>query len=77
GKSFVSSPACLQVALEALARGAEAETLAEIDTVLGGADAREAAHAALFGEPSESLPDNYSFTIGTSIWADPDRAPLH
>lgn len=77
GKSFVSSPACLQVALEALARGAEAETLAEIDTVLGDADAREAAHAALFGEPSESLPDNYSFTIGTSIWADPDRAPLH
>lgn len=44
--------------------------------MLGGADAREAAHAALFGEPSESLPDDYSFTIGTSIWADPDQAPF-
>lgn len=76
GKSFVSSPACLQVALEALARGTEAETLAEIDAVLGGEDAREAAHAALFSEPSESPSDDYSFTIGTSIWDDPDQAPL-
>ena len=52
------------------------ETLAEIDEVLGDADAREAAHTALFGEPSENLPDDYSFTIGTSIWANPDQAPL-
>ena len=58
---------CLEVALEALARGAEAKTLAEIDEVLGDADAQEAAHTALFGEPSENLPDDYSFTIGTSI----------
>ena len=43
------------------------ETLAEIDEVLGDADAREAAHTALFGEPFENLPDDYSFTIGTSI----------
>lgn len=64
---------CLQVALEAFARGAEAETLAEIDAALGDADAREAAHAVLFGEPSESLFDDYSFTIDTLIWADPNQ----
>ena len=45
---------------------AKAEALAKIDAAHGDADAREAAHAALFGEPSESLFDDYSFTIDTS-----------
>ena len=45
---------CLEVALEALARGAEAKTLAEIDEVLGDADAREAVRTALFSEPPEN-----------------------
>ena len=44
--------------------------------MLGDADAREAAHTTLFGKPSENLPDDYSFTIGTSIWTNPDQAPL-
>ncbi|MDU5357291.1 serpin family protein [Atopobium minutum] len=70
------SPACLQVALETLARGAEGETLTEIDTVLGGKEGRTAAQSSLFKKPLYYVSDNYRFHIGTSVWADKQRAPL-
>lgn len=38
--SFVVSPACLYIAVETLARGAKGETLNELESVLGGAEAR-------------------------------------
>ena len=76
GGSFVASPASAYVALEALARGAEGETFDEIDATLGGGMARKAARDALFGEPDAYQPDDYSFTLGVSVWADPSEAPL-
>lgn len=76
GGSFVASPASAYVALEALARGAEGETFDGIDATLGGGMARKAARDALFGEQDAYQPDDYSFTLGVSVWADPSKAPL-
>lgn len=47
-KSSISSPSSLYLALETLARGAEGETLAEIETVLGGSDDRNKTCTMLF-----------------------------
>ena len=66
--SFVTSPASLQVALLALAKGASGETYAEINSVLGGADARKEAVEALFSNECDYALENYAFQIGTSVW---------
>lgn len=51
--SFVVSPACLYIAVETLARGAKGETLNELESVLGGAEARRDACSLLFAKDPE------------------------
>ncbi len=74
--SFVASPACLYAALEALARGAEGETLSEIESALGGEDARRRACAALFSGDRGQAPDGYRLNIAASVWANRPKARL-
>lgn len=53
--SFVVSPACLYTAVETLARGAKGETLNELESVLGGAEARRDACSLLFAKDPNKL----------------------
>ena len=84
GASFVVSPACLALALEVLARGATGETLTQIDAALGGQSTRTKALAAILDAGSSDVeavagvePDEaYSYTVGTSVWADVLQAPV-
>lgn len=82
--SFVASPACLALALEVLARGATGETLTQIDAALGGQSARTKALVAILDAGSndvEAVADvesdkGYSYTVGTSVWADALQVPV-
>lgn len=84
GASFVASPACLALALEVLARGATGETLTQIDAALGGQSARTKALAAILDAGSNDVEavadaesdESYSYTVGTSVWADALQAPV-
>lgn len=82
--SFVASPTCLALALEVLARGATGETLTQIDAALGGQSARTKALAAILDAGSNDTEaianvesdEGYSYTVGTSVWADALQAPV-
>lgn len=75
-ESFVASPACLYVAIETLARGAKGETFNELESVLGGVEARRDACALLFAKCPEQPVSDYRLTIATSLWANKFTAPL-
>lgn len=75
-ESFVASPACLYVAIETLARGAKGETLNELESVLGGAEARRDACSLLFAKDPEQTASDYRLAIATSLWANKFTSPL-
>ena len=74
--SFVVSPACLYIAVETLARGAKGETLNELESVLGGAEARRDACSLLFAKDPEQTASDYRLAIATSLWANKFTSPL-
>lgn len=74
--SFVVSPACLYIAIETLTRGAKGETLNELESVLGGAEARCDACSLLFVKDPEQTASDYRLAIATSLWANKFISPL-
>lgn len=74
--SFVVSPACLYIAIETLTRGAKGETLNELESVLGGAEARRDACSLLFAKDPEQTASDYRLAIATSLWANKFTSPL-
>lgn len=75
-KSFVASPACLYATLETLARGAEGETLSELELALGSEKARRSACKTLFPDDHGQVADGHPLNIAASIWANRSNARL-
>lgn len=75
-ESFAVSPACLYIAIETLARGAKGETLNELESVLGSAEARRDVCSLLFAKDPEQTASDYCLTIATSLWANKFTSPL-